>query len=277
MMSYDELKEFALLSNPNEIAGILMKQFNANGFGRFCLLEKDTHDYGNCFSGYETISYSGYLKKILPDHKYSLPLFRVMDVLLGLVEKQIKKIEPDKQIEININTKMTYKGRSGDRHIIKSYYIEVKVNKSLTSIEIPHGIIEIGAEAFMEREALIEVIIPNTVKIIGDSAFEKCKSLETIYIPDGVTHIGEAVFMGCSTLKHVTIPNSVTSIERNAFSYCKSLTSIIIPNSVEKIFGYGVSFAFFGCTSLTIYTPFESFAWKYAERNGIKHEIQKGI
>lgn len=118
---------------------------------------------------------------------------------------------------------------------------------SLTSVNIPYGIMSIGDGAFYGCSSLTSVTIPNSVTSIGDIAFFGCKSLTSVTIPDSVTSIGASAFSGCDSLTSVTIPNSVTSIGARAFSGCKSLTSVTIPDSVTSI-KYEV---FHLCSSLT--------------------------
>ena len=93
--------------------------------------------------------------------------------------------------------------------------------------------------------------------------------------PLPVSNIGEHAFAGCKSLTSVIIPEGVTSIDSDddngfinpgAFMNCESLRSIIIPGSVINIGNN----AFKDCSSnLTIYTPHDSNAWRYAEEHNI--------
>ena len=120
---------------------------------------------------------------------------------------------------------------------------------SLTSIEIPSGVTEIGNFAFLSCQNLESVTFGENSQLatIGESAFAGCSSLTSIEIPSGVTTIGEAAFNDCSSLTSIEIPSSVTTIGNSAFYYCSSLTSIEIPSGVTTI-GEG---AFRECSSLT--------------------------
>lgn len=93
-----------------------------------------------------------------------------------------------------------------------------------------------------------EVQIPETITAIGDGAFEGI-SVEEIAIPDGVTSIGAAAFANSETLTKVTIPDSVTEIGEDAFG-----------NSPE----------------VSIIANEGSFAYGYAEENGLLPEIVWG-
>ena len=106
---------------------------------------------------------------------------------------------------------------------------------------------KIYSSTFSGCSSLTSVNIPSSVTEIGESAFECCTSLTSVNIPSSVTEIGGSTFSGCSSLTSVNIPSSVTVIRNHAFSSCTSLTSVNIPSSVIYI-GYN---AFDGCTSLT--------------------------
>jgi hypothetical protein len=88
--------------------------------------------------------------------------------------------------------------------------------------------------------------------------------------PLQVSTIGESAFIDCKSITSIIIPESVTSIDGDknklrdfgAFKGCESLESIIIPDGVINIGNN----AFKDCKNLTIYTPSDSSAWKYAKK-----------
>ncbi len=107
---------------------------------------------------------------------------------------------------------------------------------SLTSVTIPNSVTEIGFQTFCGCRSLTSITIPNSVTVIDSDAFCDCSSLASVTIPNSVTRIGGSAFSGCSSLTSITIPNSVTEIEQGTFFKCSSLVEIIIPSSVVKIF-----------------------------------------
>ena len=141
---------------------------------------------------------------------------------------------------------------------------------------IRKGVKVIENSAFCWCESLTNINIPDSVTNIGDGAFAWCKSLTKITIPSSVVNMNGNSFLGWSgdlyneskafvyerqvlfnkdktTLiayrskeKNYIIPNSVTNIGYNAFCNSESLTKINIPNSVTNI----GKMAFRGCKSL---------------------------
>jgi len=176
--------------------------------------------------------------------------------------------------------------------------------RSLTSVEIPGSMTEIGESAFELCDSLTrirvspdnetfatidnvliekksetltcypcglsddEYVIPKGIKKIGVKAFSSCSSLIRIEIPDSVTEIEARAFEDCSGLISVEIADSVIEIGEGAFSFCSSLTRIEIPDSVKDI---GVE-AFRQCSSLTLIAERDSYAAEYAKANGIPYE-----
>ena len=139
----------------------------------------------------------------------------------------------------------------------------------LLRVELPEGLVAIGAEAFdgciylneinfpssvtvienfafANCENLSNVVIPSGIKKLGAGAFSMCKSLTSIVIPEGITKIERYTFYFCYGLTNVVIPNTVTSIESYAFCYCEDLQSIVIPDSVTTI----EDDAFINCSQL---------------------------
>ncbi len=121
-----------------------------------------------------------------------------------------------------------------------------KYDGEAAEVNIPEGVMEIGARAFEDCTNLVSVKIPDGVTKFGDYAFQGCTSLESVTIPDSVTSIGDGAFKGCTSLASMTIPASVTSPEYSVFEGCTNLASVVISDGVRSIWPY----VFRGCTSL---------------------------
>jgi hypothetical protein len=81
-------------------------------------------------------------------------------------------------------------------------------NDGFTAINLPDGLITIGAQAFRSN-LLTSVTIPSTVTTIADLAFYNNSLLTTVNIPSGVTSIGNSAFYFTNlTFTDLVIPNS---------------------------------------------------------------------
>ena len=74
----------------------------------------------------------------------------------------------------------------------------------------------IGEQCFYECSSLTSVELPSSLINIGESAFYYT-NISTITIPEGVTSIGEDCFNGCRSLTSVQLPSSLMSIDEYAF------------------------------------------------------------
>lgn len=130
---------------------------------------------------------------------------------------------------------------------------------SLTAIELPKNVDDIGGFAFGRCSNLKTVLLSSNLRQIRHFAFSTCTSLESIIIPDSVALIDEGAFMGCNNLtqvflpkgidftaipkacfqscnlKRVAIPDRVRIISQYAFEGNKDLTEVLIPKSVKTI------------------------------------------
>lgn len=110
---------------------------------------------------------------------------------------------------------------------------------TLTSVQIPDTVTEIGSNAFYNCTSLKSVTIqdnkPSCVKKIGRQAFMFCSELTDIPILDSVTEIDSEAFHHCEELDTVTIPEGVTSVADGMFSYCYSLHTVTLSDSVTAI------------------------------------------
>ena len=91
-------------------------------------------------------------------------------------------------------------------------------------------------KAFKNCRSLTSIEIPKGVISIGDMAFYDCTSLKNIEIPESVTSIENNAFSGCKSLINIVIPASVTGIGSSVFSKCESLTIICRSGSTAETY-----------------------------------------
>ena len=118
---------------------------------------------------------------------------------------------------------------------------------SLTSIELPQGVVTIDTDAMRGCKALTDLKLPESATTIGDRAFNGCTSLSTFNPVAGLSSIGEDAF-SATALTGIDLSGCtrLLSIGGWAFAYCDALTEAILPASVTTI-GDGL---FFDCDKL---------------------------
>jgi uncharacterized repeat protein (TIGR02543 family) len=130
-------------------------------------------------------------------------------------------------------------------------------------VDIPEGVVAIGAYAFEESE-LDGIRLPSTLTSIEAGAFTYANSLTSINIPSGVTSIGNNAFGAADSLSSITVESGSEHYQAiNGVLFNKNVTEIIqyplgipratsgpsyvIPSTVTRV-GNG---AFEGVTALT--------------------------
>ena len=107
---------------------------------------------------------------------------------------------------------------------------------SISSFDIPSGVVRIRAYAFANTPNLTSVTIPNTVTHLDQAAFQN-SGLTSVTIPKSVTVIGVAAFQEASDLVSVSFEedSELTQFLDQAFFKAHSLVSIDIPNGVVSL------------------------------------------
>ncbi len=100
--------------------------------------------------------------------------------------------------------------------------------------------------AFCKCESLSEIDIPNSVTNIGSYAFQHCTSLGKVTIGENVVLIDKYAFSYCDALSEVVIPDNVNEIGAYAFAFCSSLGKVTIGSSVSSIGAYAFKGSSFG-------------------------------
>lgn len=118
---------------------------------------------------------------------------------------------------------------------------------ALTSVNLPEGLVSIGASAFSGcSNMVLQGGLPTTLKSIGKAAFSGCSNITFTTLPS-VESIGESAFSGTGVVS-VVIPASVTSIPAQLFYGCSSLISVVFEEG-SQLTSLG-TMAFANCTKL---------------------------
>lgn len=175
--------------------------------------------------------------------------------------------------------------------------IEMKAFKNcsaLHTVRMSPNVDYIPREAFNNCKELSSFIWDSDSKLIGRLAFGNCVKLadfdfvnveklyDNSFLNSGVAvvQLGEAKdeavselkeietqsFKDCNNLATLAIGGNVTTIKTQAFADCANLETAVIADSVTEI----AEDAFDGCNKLTIYCTENSYAYAYAQTQGIK-------
>ena len=155
--------------------------------------------------------------------------------IISTSELTCKVVSGDNMYSGDVKIPMTVQYKNRDLNVISINASAFQGCSSLTSVEIPNSVTEIGERAFYECSSLTSVKIPNSVTEIGERVFSRCRRLTSVEMSNSVEIIRYGTFEYCSSLTSVEIPNSVTKIGGDVFYNCNNLTSIEIPNSVIQI------------------------------------------
>lgn len=121
-------------------------------------------------------------------------------------------------------------------------------NTKLTgALELPDGLLKIGAYAFASCTELTSVTIPDSVTEISSYAFSGATKLQNIYIgsASALSALSDYVFSNCPNLQTISaLPNAITTIGKSSFEG-SGLTSI----NLNKVTTVGID-AFKNCISL---------------------------
>ena len=164
----------------------------------------------------------------------------------------------------------------------------------LTEVTIPHGIREIGEEAFADSTDLKKVYLGGSVNVIGARAFANT-GLIKMDIPGCVRSIGAEAFLNCDKLYNIVIEEGVEewsldvgvgfgsgsvrmeegveSIGDRAFYGCKNLTKMFVPSSVTQIGSQAIGFTEGGKQNYQITGYAGTAAETYANDNDLTFKV----
>lgn len=97
---------------------------------------------------------------------------------------------------------------------------------TVPSANIPEGVTEIAASAFMGSNVLKSLTLPSSLKKIGRYAFHGCNKVEgTVHFPKELTTIGDYAFMWCEKVREFdfSLCTQLTEIGTGAFHLCPTV------------------------------------------------------
>ena len=148
---------------------------------------------------------------------------------------------------------------SNPMYYAENFYMKNSNNEyyeitSMTEIEIPNTVINIGGYQFCGFDNITSVVIPESVTGIGKNAFSDCDSLENVYYNGTIEdwcnikfsdydsnpmYYAEHFYMKDSNNEYyevteLVIPNTLTSIEYQFYSF-DNIVRVVLSNSVISI------------------------------------------
>lgn len=161
---------------------------------------------------------------------------------------------------VNIPSSVSHEGRT---YTVRAVADRAFKDSYVSSLTLPYGLSEIGAEAFKGCRSLWRLSVPPGVGRLGAGCFEDCTglsqadfgyssslrelparcfkgcySLREVRLPQYITAIGEECFRECRSLTAVEIPYRVETIGSNAFRACRSLAAVTLPADLRRLGGY---------------------------------------
>ena len=106
--------------------------------------------------------------------------------------------------------------------------------RSMTSLELPDTLREIGHSAFWDTPKLKKVRLPASLEVIEEGALQ-CSGLREVRIPGGVNKISSEAFFFCEHLKKVILEEGVEEIDSGAFWGSRKLSVVKLPRSLRRI------------------------------------------
>lgn len=193
---------------------------------------------------------------------FRLPMFAALDMAFGT-----------NYIVYNVN----FAGeKEKDEHCFGNYYKEIDGVNLIKPLEkelyIPDDIngkpvVRIGKNVFKNNSNIEKVVIGLNCKTIGEGCFENCVNIRQVDIPISLVNIEPKAFSGCSGISVLNL-SSVKHIGALALQNCTELRKIYLSEqcgTIEKD-------AFLNCKKIVICAPKNSYAYLYAEKNGLKNQ-----
>jgi len=126
-----------------------------------------------------------------------------------------------------------------DMHIINGTLIEIPAEKRGVNLVIPSGVKRIGGGLCSGDRSIRTLKLPNGLLEIDDQAFKDCYQLESVTIPDSVVRIGKEAFAKTPNLEDVKIPEDLQEMGAGAFEgspWAEEQNEFVIINGVLSVY-----------------------------------------
>ena len=108
-----------------------------------------------------------------------------------------------------------------------------EISNQIHTVIVKDGILEIGAEAFLDMKNLTKAVLHDGITEIGDYAFQGT-SVQLESLPDSLTRIGTQAFAG-SGFELGELPASLRSIGGYAFAECKVPATMVLSENLTSL------------------------------------------
>ena len=124
---------------------------------------------------------------------------------------------------------------------------EAKIEATYNGIPV----VKIDDGAFSGFSSLSSLVIPDGIEEIGADAFSNCTSLSSLFIPSSIKRIGERAFKGCSSITEMILGNGMDALGGNKICFCANLASSRY-NGGLGVFGMDLGICTCGANSIRV-------------------------
>ena len=94
-------------------------------------------------------------------------------------------------------------------------------------------VLEIGDNAFRDKNFIAEVIFPQGISAVGNYAFCRCTGLTVINLPEGIREVGAHAFYNCRNIEEITLPDSLVFVGDGFIKNCDKINTVNISSAVK--------------------------------------------
>lgn len=130
---------------------------------------------------------------------------------------------------------------------VDALYEAFRGNQTVKAVQLPQGLVEIGAYSFLNCTALETVNFPSSLELIGSYAFDGCISLTAeLVFASGLKQIGSYAFGMCYSVRKASLPGTVATFGKGVFDQCSNLSDVTLGEGITAL----PEVMFYRCLSL---------------------------